>query len=211
MRRGWPATRFNVGWPPARSETFRGVGTERPRVYGSRIVTGLAAVFAGMAALFLVLSVVYGPVFVPVAAMFGVAAYFVWYHASGRFARRLYQGVESRAEPAEGGGFGSGPREEWVPPRDERRQRARATGRRRAGARRQRVGGGTGQRRRPSPPSDGPTASEAYDTLGLDDGADEQAVKRAYREKVKEVHPDRPSGDEDAFKEVTAAYERLTD
>ncbi|RNJ27484.1 J domain-containing protein [Halosegnis longus] len=40
--------------------------------------------------------------------------------------------------------------------------------------------------------------------------ADEQAIKRAYREAVKEKHPDR-GGDEEEFKDVTAAYDRLTE
>jgi curved DNA-binding protein CbpA len=35
-------------------------------------------------------------------------------------------------------------------------------------------------------------------------------VKQAYREKVKEVHPDTDGGDEEAFKKVNRAYERLT-
>jgi curved DNA-binding protein CbpA len=41
--------------------------------------------------------------------------------------------------------------------------------------------------------------------------ADESAIKRAYRRKVKEVHPDTDGGDEEQFKRVTRAYERLTD
>jgi curved DNA-binding protein CbpA len=36
-------------------------------------------------------------------------------------------------------------------------------------------------------------------------------VRRAYRSKVKEVHPDTESGDEESFKRVNRAYERLTD
>jgi curved DNA-binding protein CbpA len=36
-------------------------------------------------------------------------------------------------------------------------------------------------------------------------------VRAAYRDRVKEVHPDTDAGDEEAFKSVTAAYERLTD
>jgi curved DNA-binding protein CbpA len=51
---------------------------------------------------------------------------------------------------------------------------------------------------------------EAFRTLGLSVDADEDAVKRAYREKVKEVHPDTDGGDEEAFKKVNRAYERLT-
>lgn len=57
--------------------------------------------------------------------------------------------------------------------------------------------------------SDEPTAAEAYRTLGLEPGADADAVRAAYRDRVRETHPDQ-GGDEDVFREVTAAYERLT-
>lgn len=50
---------------------------------------------------------------------------------------------------------------------------------------------------------------QAYRALGLDPGASEDAVRRAYRERVKEVHPDR-GGDEAEFQRVTAAYRQLT-
>jgi curved DNA-binding protein CbpA len=53
--------------------------------------------------------------------------------------------------------------------------------------------------------------AEAYRRLDLDPTADEAAVREAYRERVKEVHPDAADGDEETFKRVTAAYERLTD
>jgi curved DNA-binding protein CbpA len=52
--------------------------------------------------------------------------------------------------------------------------------------------------------------AEAYDRLGLEEGADQETVRRAYREKVKEVHPDR-GGDEAEFRKVTEAYETLAD
>lgn len=65
-------------------------------------------------------------------------------------------------------------------------------------------------RTRPPRRPTGPTREEAYRTLDLDPGAEEKAIKRAYRKKVKTTHPDR-GGDEEAFKEVTNAYERLTD
>jgi hypothetical protein len=199
-------------------------------VYGSRIVTGLAVVFGVMAVLFAVFGVVYNLVFFAVAAVFGAAAYFVWYHASGRFARRLYEGVENQAQPTAGRGPGpgarrradssAGPREEWVPPRDGQSARQAGGGPRgggrREGPRGRRVAGdGTGRRRtrangaRVGPGGDGISASEAYDRLGLDPDADADEVKRAYREKVKEVHPDTEGGDEDAFKRVKSAYERL--
>ncbi|QPV63299.1 DnaJ domain-containing protein [Halosimplex litoreum] len=195
-------------------------------MYGSRLVSAVAAVFAAIAVLFAIFGFAANVGFFLVAALFGAVAYFMWYHASGRFAQRLYRGVEERAAPGGGrrggrGGFGAAPREDWDPPRDEdARQRARATGsqarggRARGGGRRRQTRTG-GQRRRrraaaAAQPS-GPTAAEAYDTLELDRGADEDAVKAAYREKVKEVHPDSPDGDEDEFKEVQSAYERLTD
>jgi hypothetical protein len=46
---------------------------------------------------------------------------------------------------------------------------------------------------------------EAFDTLGLPPGADEERVEAAYRERVKEVHPDQ-GGDREAFSEVREAY-----
>jgi len=185
-------------------------------VYGSRIVSGLSAVFAGMAALFAVFGVVYNLVFLAVALLFGAVSYFMWYHASGRFFRRLYRSVEDQAAVDETrGGFGAGPREEWTPPRDDQRRRARAAAEataRQAGRRRATAGQrGTGSRRVDPRADDGPTVAEAYDVLDLERGADADAVKQAYRERVKEVHPDSPDGDEEAFKEVKAAYERLSD
>ena len=157
-------------------------------MYESRIVTGLAVALGGIAVMFGVLSLAYNLVFLAAAGVFGLSAYFVWYHASGRLARRLYRGVEERAEPGRGG-FGPGPRTEWEPPRDGR--------------------SGSGRRSRRT--AGGPTACEAYDALDLNPDADEGAVRAAYRQKVKEVHPDQPGGDEERFKEVQAAYERLTD
>jgi len=57
---------------------------------------------------------------------------------------------------------------------------------------------------------DGPER-EAYETLGLDRTADGAAVKRAYRERAKRLHPDSDDGDEEAFKRLNKAYEVLTD
>lgn len=45
--------------------------------------------------------------------------------------------------------------------------------------------------------------------LGIDPDAGPSAVRRAYRERVKEVHPDRPDGDRDAFQRVERAKEKL--
>lgn len=46
---------------------------------------------------------------------------------------------------------------------------------------------------------------DAFDELGLDRDADIDAVKGAYRERVKETHPDQ-GGDEESFRRVREAY-----
>lgn len=56
--------------------------------------------------------------------------------------------------------------------------------------------------------STGMPLSEAYDALDVERGASQESIKSAYREKVKEVHPD-SGGDEEAFKRVNRAYEAL--
>ena len=48
-----------------------------------------------------------------------------------------------------------------------------------------------------------------YDALGLNPDADEDAVVRAYRERVKQVHPDH-GGSVAEFKHVRRAYEHIT-
>lgn len=55
--------------------------------------------------------------------------------------------------------------------------------------------------------------SEYYDLLGLERGATEADIKKAYRKRAMELHPDRnPSPDAEAqFKEITEAYEVLKD
>ena len=53
-----------------------------------------------------------------------------------------------------------------------------------------------------------------YEVLGVDRGADESAIKSAYRKLAKKYHPDVNPGDKEAekkFKEATEAYGILSD
>jgi len=53
-----------------------------------------------------------------------------------------------------------------------------------------------------------------YDVLGIAKGADAAAIKKAYRQKAKELHPDRNADNpkaESQFKEANEAYEILKD
>ena len=54
-----------------------------------------------------------------------------------------------------------------------------------------------------------------YEVLGVERGADEGAIKKAYRDLALKYHPDRNSDDKDAatekFKEASQAYEILSD
>ncbi len=53
-----------------------------------------------------------------------------------------------------------------------------------------------------------------YDILGVPENADEQTIKKAYRELAKKYHPDRHKGDkaaEEKFKEISEAYGVLSD
>jgi ferredoxin len=49
---------------------------------------------------------------------------------------------------------------------------------------------------------------DPFDVLGVDPGADEEAVERAYRKRVKEAHPDH-GGSQRAFERVRAAYDAI--
>ena len=176
----------------------------------------MAATFIGLTALLLVAGVVVSPVLLAVAVPFGVVAYLLWYHASGRLRDRVRREA-ARAGPGD---------------RARARQRARAAEHRRsayrsagatdggfgragaAGGREGRSASGArgaGDPRDRAPPTSGMSEREAYETLGLDPTADSATVRSTYRERAKRLHPDGEDGDEDAFKELNKAYERLSD
>lgn len=50
-----------------------------------------------------------------------------------------------------------------------------------------------------------------YDTLGVDKNADRATIKRAYRRKSRDAHPDRNGGDHRAMVAVNRAYDTLSD
>ena len=53
-----------------------------------------------------------------------------------------------------------------------------------------------------------------YEVLGVDRGADDASIKKAYRQLAKKYHPDMNPGDEEAekkFKEASEAYAVLSD
>jgi molecular chaperone DnaJ len=57
-------------------------------------------------------------------------------------------------------------------------------------------------------------ADELYKALGVSKGASQDEIKKAYRKLAREYHPDRNPGDkaaEDRFKEISAAYDVLSD
>lgn len=136
-----------------------------------------------------------------------------------------------RRDDSETGGFGAGPRESYSNRRggfdadgvglgdrfgvgkgSSTGRRSDARGGSNAGRRRTRASAGRGAnagRTRGVQPNAGPTPAEAYRVLGLDADATDEEVRRAYRERVKSVHPDREDGDEAEFKRVTEAYEVL--
>ncbi|MFC7046592.1 J domain-containing protein [Halobacteriaceae archaeon GCM10025711] len=144
----------------------------------------------GLAAVMFLLGVLYSPVAWGVALPFAIAAYILWYQASGRLRERA-----RRREPGDRRTTGrranqGAARSRWSQTRD-------------AGSRR------TGRDWRSTTERNRPNDAEAHRILGVDRDASQSEIRRAYRDRVKQVHPDRDDGDEAAFKQVTAAYDRL--
>lgn len=51
---------------------------------------------------------------------------------------------------------------------------------------------------------------EAREILGLEEGADETAIREAFHQQIQRAHPDRSTGSQSAFKLVKEAYDRLS-
>ena len=69
-----------------------------------------------------------------------------------------------------------------------------------------------GFRQKPNNKKDPPqmTSDDYYDIIGVSRRASIQEIKKAYREKAREIHPDK-GGDEEKFKKLGQAYEVLSD
>lgn len=148
----------------------------------SALLLGVASVLAGTSVLLGVLGAAFNPILIAFAVPFAAAAYLLWMDATGRLQERL----------------------------DRRRRRAartrRSANRDRRAAGRAASGPGSG---RPDP--EGPSRSRARQVLGVSPEADQSEIRAAYRTRAKEVHPDADGGDEETFKRVSAAYDRLRD
>jgi hypothetical protein len=188
-------------------ERFRPVAPQPMPVQRSRLLTGLAGAFAAMTAALAVAGVLYNPAILAPAALFGVVTYFLWMHASGRLAARIYRGVEQRAATNGGRSRRQGPRESNRTRRSRGDRSTRDRGRQARRERTRRTNGGSQVR----PEGQSIPKRQACDVLGVDRDADQEQIKAAYRERVKDVHPDAEGGDADAFKRVQDAYDVLTD
>ena len=53
-------------------------------------------------------------------------------------------------------------------------------------------------------------AQDYYKTLGVEKGASQDDIKKAFRKLAQKYHPDKPEGDEKKFKEINEAYTVLS-
>jgi DnaJ-domain-containing protein 1 len=169
----------------------------------SRLLLGVASVLAGTSVLLGVFGLVYNPVLLLAALPFAAATYLIWSHATGRLEARMRErAAPRRAGAGAGPAGGDGPADPSGPWSGD--HNARAGPGRRGGAE-----PGAGRRPPGRPGGATPSRSAAAGVLGVAPDADEDAVRRAFREKARELHPDAPDGDEAEFRRVRAAYERL--
>jgi len=54
-------------------------------------------------------------------------------------------------------------------------------------------------------------AKDLYETLGVNKGATDDEIKKAYRKLAHKYHPDKTGGDANKFKEINSAYQVLSD
>jgi len=54
-------------------------------------------------------------------------------------------------------------------------------------------------------------SKDYYASLGISRSASDAEIKKAYRKMAAKYHPDKPTGDEAKFKEISEAYETLSD
>lgn len=53
--------------------------------------------------------------------------------------------------------------------------------------------------------------TKLYDDLGVSSGATDADIKKAYRKAALKAHPDKPGGNEEKFKQISEAYDILSD
>ena len=176
---------------------------------GSRLLLGVAAVLAGTTVLLGVFGLVYNPLLLLAALPFAAATYFLWGSATGRLDRRMREQATARRVES---GAGSEARRPSGPAGQSGRWRERV--RRPPPGAGPGTGAGASAAGRPPPGSaedTTPTKSAAASVLGIDPEAEDAEIRRAFREKARELHPDAPDGDEAEFRRVRTAYERLTE